>query len=102
MTAGSVGAMADGEWTTLGRGGYIEVPRGVVHAFRNDGEEEVRTITAFDSPGLENWFQEFGYEMAQPAAYERSVSQDTIRRVLEGSSRHHMIITPNDPTRACR
>jgi quercetin dioxygenase-like cupin family protein len=94
VVAGRLGVMAAGEWTSLGPGGYIEVPRGVVHTFRNEGEEEARTITGFGVPGFENWFEEFGYDMAEPDAYERSVSQDTIERVLEGSSRHHMIIVP--------
>lgn len=91
--------MADGEWTTLGAGEHIEVPRGVVHTFRNEGEDEVETITIFDVPGFENWFAEFGYDMAEPDSYERSVSQETIQRVLEGSSCPHMIIVPpgSDP-----
>jgi quercetin dioxygenase-like cupin family protein len=96
VTAGRLGVMADGEWTTLGPGGYVEVPRGVVHTFRNEGDEELRTITVFDVPGFEDWFEEFGYDIAEPDAYEKSVSQDTIQRVLEGSSRHHMIIVPPD------
>jgi hypothetical protein len=32
--------------------------------------------------------------VAEPGAHEKSVSPDTIQRVLEGSSRHHMIIAP--------
>jgi hypothetical protein len=68
------------------------VPRGVVHTFRNEGEEEVRTITGFDVPGFENWFEEFGYDDTEPDAYEKSVSQDPIQRVIEGSSRFHMIL----------
>ena len=94
VIAGRLGVMAAGEWTSLGPGGSIEVPRGVVHTFRNEGDEDVRTITGFEVPGFENWFEEFGYDMSEPDAYEKSVSQDTIERVLEGSSRHHMIIVP--------
>ena len=101
VVAGRLGVMAAGEWTSLGPGGYVEVPRGVVHTFRNEGEEEVRTITIFDVPGFENWFEEFGYDTSEAAAYEKSVSQDTIERVLQGSARHHMIITPEgSPTEA--
>ena len=35
--------------------------------------------------------------MAEPDAYEKSVSQDTIQRVLEGSHRYHMIIALQEP-----
>jgi quercetin dioxygenase-like cupin family protein len=96
VTAGRLGVMADGEWTTLGPGGYVEVPRGAVHTFRNDGAEEVRTITIYDVPGFENWFEEFGYDMSEPGAFEKSVSEETIGRVMKGSSRFHMIIV--DPS----
>jgi mannose-6-phosphate isomerase-like protein (cupin superfamily) len=97
VVAGRLGVMADGEWVSLGPGGYVEVPRGVVHTFRNEGDDELRTITGFEVPGFENWFEEFGYDMTEPDAYERSVSEDTIQRVLKGSSRHHMIIVPLEP-----
>jgi len=96
VVSGRLGVMAAGEWTSLGPGGYVEVPRGVVHTFRNDGDEEVRTFTIFDVPGFENWFEEFGYDMAEPDAYEKSVSQETVQRVLEGSHRYHMIIAPQE------
>jgi quercetin dioxygenase-like cupin family protein len=95
VLAGRLGVMAAGEWTSLGPGGYAGVPRGVVHTFRNDGEEEVETITIFDVPGFEKWFEEFGYDMAAPGAYEKSISPDTIQRVIEGSSLYHMIIVPD-------
>jgi quercetin dioxygenase-like cupin family protein len=97
VVAGRLGVMAGDEWTSLGPGGYVEVPRGVVHTFRNEGEEEARTITIFEVPGFENWFEEFGYDTTEPGAYEKSVSQNTIQRVLQGSARHQMIITPEGP-----
>ncbi len=92
VTAGQFGVMKDGEWSTHGPGAYIEVPRGAVHSFRNDGDDEVRTITGFDPMGFEEFFAEFGVDIAEPGAFEASVSEDMIRRVVEGCGRFGMVI----------
>lgn len=97
VTAGQLGVMKDGEWTTLGPGGHAEVPRGVIHTFRNEADEETRTITGFDPMGFERFFEEFGYDHTEPGAFEASVSEDSIRRVVDGCSRHGMIIAPHGP-----
>jgi mannose-6-phosphate isomerase-like protein (cupin superfamily) len=68
VTAGRFGVMKDGEWTSLRPGDHVEVPRGVVHTFRNEGDEEVRAITGFDPMGFEGFFQEFGVDVATPGA----------------------------------
>src|SRR5689334_19686329 len=52
VTAGRLGVMLDDEWTTLERGQAAVVPRGVLHTFRNEGEEEVRAITCFEPHGF--------------------------------------------------
>ena len=94
VVAGKLGVMIDDRWTSLGPGGYVEVPQGVTHTFRNEGEHEAQTITGYDPPGFENWFQEFGYDTEQPDAYEASISEETLVRVAEQSVRYGMILTP--------
>jgi mannose-6-phosphate isomerase-like protein (cupin superfamily) len=92
VTAGRLGVMRDGEWSSLGRGEHVEIPRGVVHTFRNEGDEEVRTITGFEPMGFEAFFEEFGVDTDEPAAFEASVSEAAIQRVVEGCSRFGMVI----------
>ena len=94
VIAGRLGIMKDGEWTSHGVGEHIEVPRGTVHTFRNEGDVEARTITGFEPMGFERWFEEFGYDTTEPGAREASVSDSTIARIIEGSARYGMIITP--------
>jgi mannose-6-phosphate isomerase-like protein (cupin superfamily) len=94
VTAGRLGVMRDREWLSLGPGEYAEVPRGVHHTFRNDGEEEVRTITGFEPAGFEAFFEEYGVDATQPGAFEASVSPETIQRVVDGCHRFGMIIDP--------
>ena len=94
VTAGRLGVMRDGEWVSLEIGQHAEVPRGVVHTFRNDGEQEVRSITGFEPVGFEAFFEEYGFDTTQPGAFEASVSDETIQRVIDGCSQFGMIITP--------
>src|SRR5262245_47844217 len=42
VLAGTLGVMRDHEWVTLEAGEHAEVPRGVLHTFRNEGSTEVR------------------------------------------------------------
>ena len=92
VTAGRLGVMKDGEWLALGVGEYAEVPCGVVHTFRNEGDEEVRALTGFEPMGFEAFFEEFGFDASEPRSFESSVSDESIRRVVEGCSRFGMII----------
>ena len=92
VTVGRLGVMKDGEWLSLGAGEHVEVPRGVVHTFRNDGNEEVRTLTGFEPMGFEAFFEEFGFEAAEPGSFDASVSDESIRRAVEGCGPFGMII----------
>jgi mannose-6-phosphate isomerase-like protein (cupin superfamily) len=92
VTSGRLGVMRDGEWTSLRAGEHAEISRGVVHTFRNDGDEEVRAITGFEPMGFEAFFEEFGVDATEPGAFEASVSDDMIGRVVEGCGRFGMIL----------
>ncbi len=92
VTAGRLGVMKDGEWLSLGVGEHAEVPRGVVHTFRNEGDTEVRTLTAFEPVGFEAFFSEFGINASEPGSFDASLSEESIRRVINGCSRFGMII----------
>jgi quercetin dioxygenase-like cupin family protein len=100
VTAGRFGVMKDGAWSSLAAGDHVEIPAGVVHTFRNDGDEEVRVITGFEPMGFDGFFREFGHDASQPGAFEASLSEESIRRVVEGCGRFGMVIAPADGGRA--
>lgn len=77
-----------------GPGGYAEVPRGTVHTFRNEAEENLRFITGYEPMGFEAFFEEFGFDASEPGAFEASLSDESIRRVVEGCHRFGMILAP--------
>lgn len=96
MTSGRLGVMKDHQWLSLGVGEHVDVRRGVVHTFRNEGEEEVRALTGYEPMGFEAFFEEFGFDAADPGAFEASVSEESIQRVVEGCGRFGMIIHAED------
>ena len=91
---GRLGVMSGDEWTALAAGGYASVPRGTVHTFRNDGPGDVRVISGFEPQGFERFFLEYGVAVDEPGAFESSVSEATIARVVEGCARFGMILAP--------
>jgi mannose-6-phosphate isomerase-like protein (cupin superfamily) len=91
---GRLGVLADGEWTSLGVGECVSLPAGTVHSFRNDGTDEVRAITAFEPAGFEDFFLEYGVPVDEPDAFERSVSEAMIARVVDGCAGFGMILAP--------
>jgi mannose-6-phosphate isomerase-like protein (cupin superfamily) len=95
VTAGRLGVMCDDTWTSLGQSEYTHVPRGTVHTFRNDGSDDVRVITGFEPQGFERFFLEYGVDVDQPGAFETSVSEAMIGRVIEGCARFGMILAPS-------
>jgi mannose-6-phosphate isomerase-like protein (cupin superfamily) len=94
VTAGSLGVMCDDTWTSLEPGEYINVPRGTVHTFRNQGSAEARVITCFEPQGFERFFLEYGVDVDEPEAFETSVSEAMIARVIEGCGQFGMILAP--------
>ena len=94
MVAGQLGVMCDGAWTTLEPGGYMNIPRGSVHSFRNEGSDEVRVITGFEPQGFERFFLEFGVAADEPGAFENSVSEASIARVVERCGQFGMVLVP--------
>ena len=53
---GTVTFWPDGDKVVAGPGTFVHVPRGVVHNFRNDGDDPVRMIIWFSPAGIEEMF----------------------------------------------
>jgi mannose-6-phosphate isomerase-like protein (cupin superfamily) len=94
VIAGRLGVMRGDTWSSLGPGDYLNIPRGTVHSFRNDGSDEVRVITGFEPRGFERFFLEYGVDADEAGAFETSVSKATIARVVEGCAQFGMILAP--------
>jgi quercetin dioxygenase-like cupin family protein len=72
VLAGSLRFRLGDEEATAAAGSFLFVPRGVVHAFVNDGDEPARILVLFTPAGMERFFDEFAaLEAFDPAAFGR-------------------------------
>jgi quercetin dioxygenase-like cupin family protein len=56
------------EWITAGAGDFVNVPRGTVHRFQNQGTETMRMIVTFTPAGIERFFEETLQQTLEPIA----------------------------------
>ena len=56
------------EWVAAGAGDFVNVPRGTVHRFQNQGTETMRMIVTFTPAGIERFFEETLQQTLEPIA----------------------------------
>jgi len=66
VAEGRVRFFADGQWTEVGPGSAVFVPRGCVHYFRNVGSTDARYWVLASPSGLERFFARCAEEFAKP------------------------------------
>lgn len=63
---GRLSFFAEGEWTEVGPGGVVYLPKGVVHTYRNVGTTPSRQWVLTTPSGFEQAFARCADEFAQP------------------------------------
>lgn len=84
--------MAAGGWRTLRAGEYLELPPSTPHTFINRTAQDVVWLTGWRPGGFERFFADFGVAADQPAARERSVSAELVRRVHAQCREYGMVV----------
>jgi quercetin dioxygenase-like cupin family protein len=55
---GQIEFLLGDETILAGPGDFVNIPRGVVHRFRNTGTQTARMVLTFTPAGIERWFEE--------------------------------------------
>ncbi|MBW3656933.1 MAG: cupin domain-containing protein [Gemmatimonadetes bacterium] len=63
---GSYAVLAEGEWTGVGPGAVVYIPRGSVHTFRNAGESLSRHWVLTTPSGFEQFYEKCEAVFAEP------------------------------------
>ena len=90
---GSLDVMIDGVWQTTNAGSFVELAPNTTHTFINNTADDVIWLTGWRPKGFQKFFEDFGIPADQQAARERSVSEETIRRVVQACERHGMYVS---------
>lgn len=69
---GRVAFLVNGDWHEVGPGGAAFMPRGVVHTFKNVGDQPSRMLIATTPSGFENFFARCAEEFARPGEADMS------------------------------
>jgi quercetin dioxygenase-like cupin family protein len=69
---GRVAFLSGGEWHEVGPGGAAYMPRGVVHTFKNVGDQPSRMLISTTPSGFERFFARCADEFAKPGGPDMS------------------------------
>jgi quercetin dioxygenase-like cupin family protein len=69
---GHVAFLVNGDWQEVGPGGAAFMPRGVVHTFKNVGEQPSRMLITTTPSGIENFFARCAEEFAKTGGPDMS------------------------------
>ncbi len=58
LRGGQITSLLGGDSAVAGPGDFVNVPRGTVHSFRNDGSDLARMVLTFTPAGIEKFFEE--------------------------------------------
>ena len=78
----------DDELVLAGPGDFVNVPRGTVHCFRNDGSEPVRMVLTFTPAGIEKFFEDTLDIALDPTQAPPDNIDEVAARYAEAASRY--------------
>lgn len=89
---GEIEIIMDGQWSKLQAGESVVVPKGVVHTFHNKTSQDVDWVTTWSPKGFAQFFKDFGFDANQEGAFQKSVSEEVIKSVIENCNKYGMIL----------
>ena len=57
LLSGQLSVTVAGSTVAARAGDFVQIPRGVVHGFNNDGTQDARMLAVFTPAGMEGWFE---------------------------------------------
>ncbi len=69
-------------------GDFIFAPRGIAHAFTNEGNSTLRMIMTFAPAGIEKYFEEVFEPATDPSATPPPLTQELLDRLLKAAPRY--------------
>ena len=78
------------DWVTARTGDFVNVPRGTVHCFHNDGAAPMRMILTFTPAGIEHFFEETLQRALDPTQSSPEPPEAVAARYAEAAPRYGM------------
>jgi quercetin dioxygenase-like cupin family protein len=85
---GEITFFADGKKIVGGPGTFLHLPKGSLHAFKNEGSKVAKMLIQVIPSGLEKMFEEVGQAVSGPTAAPPPVTQEEISKLLAAAPRY--------------
>jgi quercetin dioxygenase-like cupin family protein len=75
-------------------GEYVQIPRGMVHSFRNIGNDDAKMLLVVKPAGLEKFFAEAFVRAADPSARPPLLTEASMAPILAAAPKYGLEILP--------
>jgi quercetin dioxygenase-like cupin family protein len=92
---GELTFVADGQKVIARKGSFLNVPRGVLHTFKNEGDSDARMLILVAPAGMEKMFEEVGTPVTDPSAKPSPPTAEEMERMASVAPKYGIEIRPN-------
>ena len=93
---GELSVWVEGEKSLAGAGSYVYIPRGTVHAWKNESAEQTRFLTSVTPAGFEQFFAVIGNEVTDDLPTPPTLTPEMIETAIRLAPDFHMeVVNPS-------
>ncbi len=94
---GEMDFVVNGKPRKVVAGESVDLPPGTLHTFRNNSDAPCKWVNIHSPKGFLKFFDHMGVSAAEENAFEKSVDQEIIQKVIKHAPEYDMIITMEVP-----
>ena len=92
---GEISFVADGQKVIARKGTFLNVPRGVLHTFKNEGDSDARMLILVAPAGMEKMFEETGEVVTDPSARPSPPTPEELEKMASVAPKYGIEVLPN-------
>jgi quercetin dioxygenase-like cupin family protein len=92
LLEGELELFVEGDTGVVGAGSFVNIPRGMLHTFRNAGAESARFVAVVAPAGFEGFFEEVGEPATDPSS--PPAGPPDVEKVLAAAPKYGLEIPP--------
>ncbi len=92
---GEITFVADGQEVVARKGSFLNIPRGVLHTFRNQSPADARMLILVAPAGMEKMFEEAGNVVTDPSARPSPLTPEELAKMGSIAPKYGIEIRPN-------
>jgi len=94
---GEMDFIIDGEPRKVTAGESVDLAPGTLHTFGNNSDARCKWINIHSPKGFLRFFEQMGVSVKEDNAFEKSVHEEVIQKVLQTAAEYDMLITREAP-----